>query len=203
MDEKNYKAINFDLDTNNLKEHYPKLHYQQAYEDLRIFFNQYQFSHRQGSGYVSDFNISYGDIFSLTEELSGKFPWICNCTKAMDVTDVGQYHDLLPYLKGEKEFPLNKDIMLFNEQTRPLVSTQQSIINDIKRNGFKPTSKIIQKIEKLNHLTKRNNTMKDIATSYKTQNLAQNKEAQELVNSLGKEFKTQEMQKAMFMEIEP
>lgn len=53
MERKYFKALNFDLDTHQLKEHYPGANYRQAYDDLRRFFKRHRFSHRQGSGYIS------------------------------------------------------------------------------------------------------------------------------------------------------
>ena len=38
MERKYYKAINFDLDTNRLKEYYPR--YQQAYKDILKFLKE-------------------------------------------------------------------------------------------------------------------------------------------------------------------
>ena len=51
MKRKYFKTLNFDLDTHQLKAHYPGANYRQAYDDLRRFFKRHQFSHRQGSGY--------------------------------------------------------------------------------------------------------------------------------------------------------
>ncbi len=63
MERKYYKAINFDLDTVKLREFYPR--YQQAYKDLLIFFKKNNFSHRQGSGYLSNEKLSSADIVIL------------------------------------------------------------------------------------------------------------------------------------------
>lgn len=69
MERKYFKALNFDLDTHQLKAHYPGANYRQAYDDLRRFFKRHQFSHRQGSGYISDAKLSTADIYDLTEIL--------------------------------------------------------------------------------------------------------------------------------------
>ena len=53
MERKYFKALNFDLDTHQLKVHYPGANYRKAYDDLRRFFRHHRFSHRQGSGYIS------------------------------------------------------------------------------------------------------------------------------------------------------
>ena len=48
MERKYFKALNFDLDTHQLQEHYPGANYRQAYDDLRRFFKKHRFLHRQG-----------------------------------------------------------------------------------------------------------------------------------------------------------
>ena len=63
MERRYYKAINFDLDTNRLKEYYSR--YQKAYSDLYGFFRNRDFSHRQGSGYVSNKKLISADIVDL------------------------------------------------------------------------------------------------------------------------------------------
>lgn len=47
------KGINFDLDTEALKEYYPKSDWHNAYYDIRNFFERNDFEHIQGSGYHS------------------------------------------------------------------------------------------------------------------------------------------------------
>ena len=92
MERKYYKAINFDLDTNKLKLYYP--HYQQAYYDLMSFFGKNGFSHRQGSGYVSDRKITSVDIIDLIGNLRRSYDWISTCVKKIDVTNIGSQYDL-------------------------------------------------------------------------------------------------------------
>lgn len=48
MERKYFKALNLDLDTHQLKEHYPGANYRQVYDDLRRFFKQLKFSHIEG-----------------------------------------------------------------------------------------------------------------------------------------------------------
>ncbi len=87
MERKYFKAINFDLDTNGLKEYYPR--YQQAYKDLLNIFKKRDFSHRQGSGYVSNNKISTADIVDIIGDLQKTFDWSGTCIKKIDVTNVG------------------------------------------------------------------------------------------------------------------
>lgn len=101
LERKYYKAINFDLDTNALKEYYPR--YQQAYSDLLKFFRTHDFSHRQGSGYVSNQKLSSADIIDLISLMLEKFNWAQTCIKKIDVTNVGAQYDLTPLLVKEDD----------------------------------------------------------------------------------------------------
>ena len=78
MERKYFKDLNFDLDTHQLKEHYTGANYRQAYDDLRRFFKRHRFSHRQGSGYISDDKLTTSDIYDLMDELSRQFPIVRN-----------------------------------------------------------------------------------------------------------------------------
>lgn len=51
MEEKCFKAVNFDLDTHQLSSLYPGDNYRKSYKDLQQFFEGREFIHRQGSGY--------------------------------------------------------------------------------------------------------------------------------------------------------
>ena len=51
MDSLQRKGINFDLNTQALKEYYPKGDWHNAYADVRDFFEANGFEHIQGSGY--------------------------------------------------------------------------------------------------------------------------------------------------------
>ena len=82
MERKYFKALNFDLDTHQLKAHYPGANYRQAYDDLRRFFKRHQFSHRQGSGYK------------------------------IDVTNIGRQHDLTELLKPTEDIEIDCSVLL-------------------------------------------------------------------------------------------
>lgn len=100
MEERYYKALNFDLSTCQLKNIYPGTDYRKAYDDLRHFFVQNNFSHRQGSGYLSDKKLLSADIYEAMSVLAEQLPWIGACVNKMDVTNVGKQHDLTRFLKN-------------------------------------------------------------------------------------------------------
>lgn len=116
MERKYYKAINFDLDTHQLKEYYPGANYRQAYDDLRKFFERHNFSHRQGSGYISEEKLGTADIFDLMDELSHLFSWIGNCIKKIDVTNIGQQHDLTELLRPMEDIEIDNSVLFMDEQ---------------------------------------------------------------------------------------
>ena len=110
MERKYFKALNFDLDTHQLKEYYPGADYRQAYDDLRRFFRRHRFSHRQGSGYISDDKLATADIYDLMDELSHELSWIGICVNKIDVTNVGRQHDLTELLKPAEEFIIDNSL---------------------------------------------------------------------------------------------
>ena len=115
MERKYFKALNFDLDTHQLKVHYPGANYRKAYDDLRRFFRHHRFSHRQGSGYISDDKLTTADIYDLMDELSHAFPWIGICVNKIDVTNVGRQHDLTDLLKPAEEFIIDSSLLMVSE----------------------------------------------------------------------------------------
>lgn len=112
MERKYFKALNFDLDTQHLKTHYPGANYRQAYDDLRRFFKRHQFSHRQGSGYISDTKLSTADIYDLMDELAQNLPWIGICVSKIDVTNIGHQHDLTELLKPMEDIEIDSSVLL-------------------------------------------------------------------------------------------
>jgi len=88
------KAINFDLDTKALQEHYPNKNWRKAYDDLREFMEANSFEHRQGSGYISKEPMSYYSVMSVCYKLSKAYPWIGNCVNRFDVTEIGDTFDI-------------------------------------------------------------------------------------------------------------
>lgn len=116
MERKYFKAINFDLDTHRLEEHYPGANYRQAYDDLRRFLRRHQFSHRQGSGYLSDTKLGTADIYDLMDELSQQYSWIGECVKKIDVTNIGQQHDLTELLKASEDIEMDSSMLIPDEK---------------------------------------------------------------------------------------
>ena len=111
MEKKYFKALNFDLDTHKLKEYYPGANYRQAYDDLRRFFKRHKFSHRQGSGYISDIILGTADIYDLMDELGNELPWIGVCVNKIDVTNIGRQHDLTELLRVTEDIEIDSSAL--------------------------------------------------------------------------------------------
>lgn len=96
MERKRNKAINFDLDTNKMKEMnlYPK-----GYKILGAALRMHGFEHRQGSGYISKEKIDSDAINDLVIAIVSEYSWLSKCIKKIDVTDIGRQHDLTMLVK--------------------------------------------------------------------------------------------------------
>lgn len=113
-----HKAFNFDLVIAELKQHYPDGHHTKAYKDIQIFMRKNGFSHRQGSGYRSERQMSDVEVLNIVEKLHTEFPWFANCVNKFDVTDVGEvydlallferYHTVVPIVPQPEPVPTNR-----------------------------------------------------------------------------------------------
>lgn len=119
------KAINFDLDTKALKTYYPEKDFRKAYIDIRKFMENEGFLHRQWSGYVSTIKVSNQKIVSMTKKLGNKFPWLKNCVKRFDVTDIGNQHDLTHIITGK----CNTTVKTLDKSEKYARSEQKAIVN--------------------------------------------------------------------------
>lgn len=96
MERTTYKAINFDLDTKAMKE-YGVL--PNGYKSVGTSLSKYGFSHRQGSGYISNEKIKDADALDAIIKTTKENPWLGDCVKKIDVTNVGRQFDLTDAVK--------------------------------------------------------------------------------------------------------
>lgn len=97
-DKKCHKAVNFDLDTSKLKEHFA--HRNKAYGKIKNFMIKNGFEHRQYSGYKSLKPLDNTDMTVLIYELNNKFDWLKDCINRFDVTDIGEQYDYANLIKN-------------------------------------------------------------------------------------------------------
>lgn len=105
MERRQYKALNFDLDTKALERYYPSSSYRQAYRDIRHFLQSNGFEHRQWSGYRSEQAMSDAEITLLITRLNTRFPWLSKCVNRFDVTNIGKNYDLSPLFTDISDVP--------------------------------------------------------------------------------------------------
>lgn len=97
------KAINFDLDDADLRQHYPKKNYKQAYSDIEKFFCSHDFEHRQRSGYSSCEKMNTAQVVRLILKMKSQMPWLSKCVRRFDVTEIGETYDLTDLIKGRNK----------------------------------------------------------------------------------------------------
>ncbi len=107
-----YRAFNFDLEKEKLKQYYPKKNYRQAYSDIKKFLKENGFVHRQWSGYRSKEMLTNYQVYKLMEKMKEEFAWLPLCARRFDVTNIMNVFDLIPYLR-ENTIVKNKDNINF------------------------------------------------------------------------------------------
>ncbi len=101
------KQITFDLSDKRLKSIYPRPkitldpnYHKKAWKDIARFMEKNGFEHRQYSVYASKMEMTGMDVNALVRAMAIRMPWVSKCLKAIDVTDIGEQHDLMPFVKG-------------------------------------------------------------------------------------------------------
>lgn len=95
------KAINFDLNDNLLKKHYPSKSYKNAWGDIKKYMINNKFKHRQYSGYVSIDEISMAETIRIIDKMARKWDWLYKCVMQFDVTLVSDEYGMVPRIKQE------------------------------------------------------------------------------------------------------
>ena len=125
------KLINFDLDTNKLKNVYSTAtghDYTNAYKELGSFFHKIGFDWRQGSSYVSKKSLTIADVTSIISLAKNNFFWLADCTKKIDVTDIGKQFDLTPLFKDDADIEIDISTPLpFMDKESPDSSQNKSL----------------------------------------------------------------------------
>lgn len=93
-DIKQRRAINFDLSIEKLMAFYSKTNPKGAYKDIYNYFIQNGFEHRQGSGYCSRAKLTNGETLDIVNRMFKEMPWLDECSKKIDVTNIGEIYDI-------------------------------------------------------------------------------------------------------------
>ncbi len=73
--------------------------YPKGYRLLGGSLHKQGFTHRQGSGYVSQGKIDSFQVNRAILAIVKENPWLAECVKKIDVTDIGNQHDLTMVVK--------------------------------------------------------------------------------------------------------
>lgn len=153
MGDKIRKAINFDLDTQKLKDFYPGNNYRDAYTDIQKFLFLNEFEHRQWSGYTSKIAMSEAEVAKLVGAMNRALPWLKECVNRFDVTDIGEQHDLIYIFEKATEPTLNEKAPI-HQTSKEERTSMRGIIS---RSSIKANAKIIADKQHTEHKPERNN----------------------------------------------
>ncbi len=92
------KAFHFDLDNESVKRFYTGK--RNAWSDIQDFLESHSFEKPQYSGYESKTVMSIDRALAVMEELQQRYPWFKDSLRAASLTEVGERHDALSYIKG-------------------------------------------------------------------------------------------------------
>ncbi len=81
-----------------------------AYDDIRRYMETNGFLHRQGSSYISKTTMDNRKVRKFLKGMCKSLPWLAECSKAFDITDIGKQHDLL--------FDIEEACDLFSEERK-------------------------------------------------------------------------------------
>ncbi len=104
MERGSIKEINFDL--------YSKKCPSNAYKQMKKFLLANGFKHRLWSGYISKEKMTQVQVAELNVKLWNTFPWLEDCVRRMDITNVGAKYDLVDLhyeQKSERLMEVKKD----------------------------------------------------------------------------------------------
>ena len=135
------KEIHFDLSIEALKRSYSPLSahaWKKAWSDIRLFLESQDFIHTQYSGYESSVNLSMDSICLTLNSLISELPWFPEAVKIATVTEIGDRHDALAYIKEQHPVVAPTPIMTPNR-------TQQVSCLRVEANMAKMASKALER----------------------------------------------------------
>lgn len=130
------KAINFDLDTKKLEAQFGR-NYHNKYYKLEQDLEKLDFEHRQGSGYVSKKELTDRQAKNRIKTLTKQNPWLADCSKTVDITNVGQQYSVLDVIQQTAQ----------NINTKNKPKSKQDIIQEKKDRLFKNTGRTFEEIQ--------------------------------------------------------
>lgn len=87
------RQLMFDLDT-KVTEEILGPGYRKIYKDIEKYLKQYGFEHVEGSGYISNAEISDFKVFRILRNLKKEYPYLTKCVKDMRIADITSFNSL-------------------------------------------------------------------------------------------------------------
>jgi len=100
---KSMYAIAFDLDTQILSENYDKQHYNNAYNEIKLYLSSKGFDRQQGSVYFGNESIDAVKTVLAVQGLARKYSWFAPSVKDIQMLRIEENGDLLPAILGAND----------------------------------------------------------------------------------------------------
>lgn len=114
------RAINFDLDTKKMRKVFSND--SEGYRKIQKTMKSLGFKHRQGSGYVSRQKMDAVEMFLALDRLAKENPWLENCARIIDVTDVRNQYDLTSLISE-----YSKKYKMASEETVAISANKETV----------------------------------------------------------------------------
>jgi virulence-associated protein VapD len=95
-----FKAINFDLSSERLREVFGEKGRRKAYAQIESFLRKEGYTHRQWSGYISQRPKSNLEVFYCIDGLARQHRWLDHCVNRFDVTNVTGQSDMIDIISN-------------------------------------------------------------------------------------------------------
>ena len=140
------KELHFDLGTAALSENYSSIRpnaWRGAWTLIRIFMERNGFVHTQYSGYESKTAMPIDKAMAVIEELQQRYPWFKDSLLAASLTEIGERHDALSYIKGSNGIIVPVPTHSLGHEEPDFFSSEIGDMKNastelLKRNGLEP-----------------------------------------------------------------
>ncbi len=183
---KRKQYLSFDLDTNELKKYYPTENWRKAYEDIKQYMQKNEFEWLQGSGYISQSQMTASQVNKIIQELVHNHPWINKCMRDCRAANVDKYSNLTLLFDKSMDVPVRANYQSEDKEN------QKRHIQELKRNGFQPSKEILRKMQQIDKAAKRYVDLKEIRDMFKGEKSV-SPECKQLANEIGQTLKNQEL----------
>lgn len=88
------KQLTFDIDTKVAKEILGEKNYTTAYSNIKSYMKKHDWTHIEGSVYMSNMSLSNTKVSLILKELKRQYPYLTKCIREMHQADISDIHSL-------------------------------------------------------------------------------------------------------------